>query len=173
MTIGVFKAPWGHPDVQGFVDRVGPVFGAADQSDGMVGRSQRDVDTLGRSWRELKIPDTYSEISDTALLPSTLSLWEDLESVAAFAYNGAHGEALSKRNDWFHHDVRPTYVAWWVETDAPVSPEDAAKRLDYLFQYGPTPYAFDFKQPFDADGNHAPLDREKLKQKREANTLNS
>ena len=47
----------------------------------------------------------------------TLSLWQDLESVAAFAYHGPHGEALAKRREWFEKYNLPVYVAWWVRAD--------------------------------------------------------
>lgn len=51
--------------------------------------------------------------------PTTLSLWADLESVFAFAYNGVHAglnaEALKHRKEWFLTPEWPTYVAWWVE----------------------------------------------------------
>ena len=40
--------------------------------------------------------------------PATLSLWDDLESVYAFPYNGRHAEALSKREDWFRKPEWPT-----------------------------------------------------------------
>lgn len=32
---------------------------------------------------------------------ATLSLWDDLESIYRFAYNGRNGVALSNRKDWF------------------------------------------------------------------------
>ena len=37
----------------------------------------------------------------------TLSLWKDLESVAAFIYHGAHGEALMKRRERFEKHKLP------------------------------------------------------------------
>jgi hypothetical protein len=34
-----------------------------------------------------------------------------------------------------------------------------------LYEQGPTPAAFDFKYPFDADGNPVKLDRQRAKEK--------
>src|SRR5262249_16243600 len=91
---------------------------------------------------------------------------EDLESVAAYAYHGAHGEALSKRKEWFIvHDI-PEYAAWWVDEDTErLFPDEIKARFEHLCEHGSTPYAFDFKKPFDADGNPYKLDQAKVKEK--------
>lgn len=93
---------------------------------------------------------------------ATVSLWDDLESVYVFAYYGRHAEALKKRQDWFTKPEWPTYVAWWVGDDQTPTREDAANRLEHLHDQGSTPYAFDFKTPFNADGEPAILDRLKI-----------
>jgi hypothetical protein len=79
----------------------------------------------------------------------------DLESVYPFAYQGLHGEALRLRREWFVKPAWPTYVAWWVgDADEP-SWEDAFRRMEHLHDHGPTPYAFTFSTPFDAEGHPA------------------
>lgn len=172
MTIGILYEPFGHPRSQGFVDRVPAVFAAADASAGFVARSLRDLETYGRSWGELQTPEAYGSIEDVLRLPSTLSIWEDLESVAAFAYHGAHGEAMAKRRDWFEANDRPEYAAWWIDQNADrLDPEDAKARLDHLWKNGPTPYAFDFKKAFDPDGNPYKLDQARVRERIEANAL--
>src|SRR5262249_7755666 len=85
-------------------------------------------------------------------LAMTLSLWRDLDSVAAFAYNGAHAEALSKRADWFTKGAWPGYVAWWVEESHRPSWKEAADRIDRLHEQGSTPEAFSFRKAFDSTG---------------------
>lgn len=158
MTIGTLHEPFGHPASQGFVDRVPDVFEAADKSEGFVARSQRDMDTFERSWGEIQIPRCYSAIEDPLRLPSTLSLWDDLESVAAYAYHGAHGEAMTKRREWFAKTDLPEHVAWWVESSDRIDPADAAERLDHLHDHGPTPHAFTIAKAFDSDGKPLNLD---------------
>src|SRR5581483_11172581 len=88
-----------------------------------------------------------------AAAPQTLSLWQDLSSVQAFAYSGAHLEALQKRKEWFRAPQWPTYAAWWVGDDEKPTWDDAMKRVEHLHDHGPTAFAFTFKQPFDAGGN--------------------
>ena len=69
-----------------------------------------------QSWQPFATPRFYVE-GEHAGAPATLTVWDDLESVFAFAYYGVHGEALSKRKEWFVPPEWPTYVAWWVDDD--------------------------------------------------------
>ena len=41
-------------------------------------------------------------------------------------------------------------VLWWVEADQIPSIADAEERLVYLRQFGPTPHAFTFRDPYPA-----------------------
>jgi len=170
MTIGILEEPFGHPRSQGFVDRIPGVFAAADASSGFVARSIRDMETYQRSWGELEIPNGYAHIGDVLRLPSTMSIWEDMESVAAFAYHGAHGEAMSKRREWFQVNDVPEYAAWWVDEDTDrLDPADIKARFEHLCEHGSTPYAFDFKRPFDAEGNPYKINQALVKEKIAAN----
>ena len=95
----------------------------------------------------------------------TLSLWHDLESVAAFTYHGPHGEALTKRREWFEKHNLPVYVAWWVPRDHAIDWKEGNARLEHLHVNGPTAVSFDFARPFDSNGNASRLDREAVKAK--------
>ncbi len=157
-TVGVLHEPYGHARIQGFVDRVPGVYAAADSSAGFHSRSIRDFQTWKHSWGELIVPECYPKGYDLEQYAMTLSLWHDLESVAAFAYKGAHGEALGYRKDWFQVLGLPGYVAWWVPVDHKVSWKEAAERLDHLHAHGSSAFAFNFREPFDAGGNSIRLD---------------
>jgi hypothetical protein len=151
-TLGVLKAPVGDPIVQGFVDRVGDVYAVADGSAGFFDRSVRDVQTWEHSWGPLVVPTCAPDGIGLNQLAMTLSLWRDLESVAAFAYHGIHREALSRRLDWFTSGPWPSYVAWWVDGAHKPDWPEAVERIDHLHAHGPTPTAFSFRKPFDAMG---------------------
>jgi hypothetical protein len=69
-----------------------------------------------------------------------------------FSYKGLHAEALQHRSDWFLEPAWPRYVAWWADDDYLPDWSEAAERYQYLYEHGPTTFAFTFKQPFDADG---------------------
>ena len=160
MTVGILREPVGHEQVQGFVDRVPSVYQAADSSEGFHARSIRDMGTYLHSWGEVKLPACYPQPTPNERIAATLSLWADLESVAAFSYHGPHGEALSKRRDWFDKSNLPVYVAWWVDADHAIDWTEGCDRIDRLHRDGPTPHAFNFSSPFDCDGNPCPLDRQ-------------
>lgn len=165
LTVGVLHEPVGIPRVQGFVDRIPSVYVAADQSDGFNARSIRDVNTWKHSWGEVVPPNCYRQFHDELRFAMTLSLWTDLESVAAFAYHGPHAEALTKRREWFATNDLPAYVAWWVPADHAVGWSEAAERMDNLHVKGSTAFAFNFSHPFDPAGNRFRLDPTEIKRK--------
>lgn len=156
-TFGVLRAPVGDAVVQGFVDRIANVYAAADGSVGFFERSVRNVETWEHSWGPVIAPRCVPDGTTLNQLAMTLSLWRDLESVATFAYGGAHGEALSKRHDWVMSGAWPGYVAWWVEERHQPDWKEAVDRLDLLHAQGSTPAAFTFRRPFDSAGSRARL----------------
>jgi hypothetical protein len=158
-TLGVLKAPVGDPAVQGFVDRLGDVYAAAEGSAGFFARSVRNVQTWEHSWGPVIAPKCVPEGLALTQLAMTVSLWRDLESVAAFAYRGAHGEALSRRSDWVISGAWPSYVAWWVDEQHQPDWKEAVSRIDLLHTQGSTPAAFTFRQPFDSKGERATMRR--------------
>jgi hypothetical protein len=169
MTIAKLHEPFGHPTVQGFVDRFPSVFSAADASDGFVARARLELGALAESWGACVAPRCHGGPEWSSQIAATLSIWNDLESVAAFAYHGAHGEAMHKRKEWFADTEAPTYAAWWVEDGHPVTWAEASERLDHLHENGPTPYAFDFTTAFDASGRRVKLSPAAVREKAAAN----
>lgn len=165
MTVGILREPVGHEQVQGFVDRTPSVYQSADGSDGFHGRSIREMGTWLHSWGEVKLPSCYPQPLENERIAATLSLWADLESVAAFSYHGPHAEALTRRKEWFDKVDLPGYVAWWVDSDHAVQWTEGSDRLDILHRDGPTPHAFNFAKPFDCEGKPRLLDRERVKAK--------
>jgi hypothetical protein len=169
-TFGILHEVQGHPQVQGFFDRIARNFATAEQSDGFRGRSTLNPETGQHSWGERPSPRFFlGDEHEGTRAPRTLSLWEDLESVFAFAYSGVHAEALSRRKEWFLKPEWPTYVAWWVPDDHTPDWHEAKIRHEHLHDYGPSPYAFDFKHPFGPDGNPIEMDRALVKLKIEKN----
>jgi hypothetical protein len=122
------------------------------------------METFEHSWGPIVIPKCFGD-GNLMLNPTTLSLWEDLESVAAYAYHGAHGDAMPHRKEWFTSHDLPESCAWWVEEGHKMSWQEAADRLDHLHENGPTAHSFTIKKPFDADGNPASLRSDVVKMK--------
>ena len=100
---------------------------------------------------------------------STLSRWDDLESIFAFAYSGFHSGNLRRRQEWLVDPQWPSYAAWWVADDHKPDWHEANERLERLHDHGPSPYAFDFKRPFDPHGGPIELDRTLVQEKIDRN----
>jgi len=182
-TFAILEETHDHPHSKGFIERVPSVYESAEKSEGFIDRAgSRHLETQDSLWgdpaasprftaeqRDARTQNPSATPDETAASDgyeaATISIWDDLESVYAFAYNGRHMEALKKRSEWFVNPEWPTYVAWWVEDGETPTREDAASRLEHLHDKGPTPHAFDFKTPFDAAGAAWKMDRSKIQEK--------
>src|SRR4051812_43075480 len=111
-TFGILREASDHPQVQGFYDRIDDNFELAEHSDGFVDRSRFVIELDRHNWGERINPWFFIE-GTHSVPPATLSLWENLESVFAFAYSGLHAESLSHRQEWCLKPEWPTYAAWW------------------------------------------------------------
>jgi hypothetical protein len=168
-TFGVLHETYDHPQSKGFIDRIGETYAAADRSDGFITRSRRDISTWTHSWGEYVCP-RFIDSTLQSRIAQTLSLWVDIESVFAYSYAAYHAEGMKQRKEWFRDPEYPNYAAWWVDDDATPTFAEATARLERLHECGSTPYAFSFKQPFDARGNPTSLDQVLVKQKMRINT---
>ncbi|NRG18749.1 DUF3291 domain-containing protein [Rhizobiales bacterium] len=172
-TFGNFIRPSEHPSNQGFHDRNDPNFAAVEVADGFIARSGYDDEPGPESWGEQVYPRFYIEHGD-GWAPSTLSLWEDVPSIIAFAYHsGIHAEAMRHGREWFIKPEWPPYALWWVDSGHMPTWAEAIERHEFLHDNGPTAFAFNFKQPFDEKGQPTTIDRDAIKRKaaRNAQTL--
>ena len=165
MTVGILRKPVGHSQVQGFVDRLPSVYEAADSSDGFHGRSIRDVETWLHSWGTGRAPFLFSQSSKRDVHCDDSQPLEGPGIGCGFHLPRSHGEALTKRREWFEKHKLPGYVAWWVPADRQIDWKEGNARLEHLHLHGPTLVGFDFTHPFDPEGNATKLDREAVSAK--------
>lgn len=163
-TFGIFRHPADDPSNQGFHDRNDLNFQVVEQSDGFIARSGYLDEPGPSSWGEQVFPRFYIERGD-GWSPSTLSLWEDLASAVAFSYSGVHAEALKHGREWFLKPAWPPYVLWWVDASHRPTWQEAVVRHEFLHDRGACPFAFDFKNPFDEEGNQTSIDRNAVRSK--------
>jgi len=161
-TFGIFIQPSEHPDNDGFHARNDPLLLAVEQAAGFVARSGYPDEPGPEPWGLHVWPRFYEERGD-GWSPATLSLWQDLESIMAFAYFGLHAEALAHGREWFRQPEWPPYVVWWVDDGHVPEWREAVERHEYLHDHGPSAHAFNFKQPFNALGNGTTVDRGRVK----------
>jgi len=145
-TFGLLHEDHDHTRNISFHEMVQAVFAYAEGDEGFV-------------WVNADAWDAFPRFQDPAreTTAQTLSLWRDLPAVYQFAYRELHAQALRRRKEWFVKARWPTYVAWWVASNHRPTWLEATERLEHLHDHGATPYAFDFKQPYDAGGQSVRL----------------
>ena len=137
-NLAELRYPLGSPemaDFEGALDRINEL---ADRSPGFVWRQAFDYTGGNR-------PIIFGR--DDYLF--TLSVWEDVEHLRSFTYEGPHGEMFSQRLKWFLRDSRPTLVMWWIPAGSIPTVSEAEARLLHIREHGPTPYAFNFARRFE------------------------
>ncbi len=153
VNIGILRQPFGDPQVRGFEERISSVFDIAKSSQGFVALHGNPLD----------VPDMFRAPEFAGRVAQNLSVWQNLESLMAYAYGGLHGEAFAKRKAWFERGAWPGTAAWWVGEDESVTWEEAHRRYELLHHRGSSPEVFNFKQAFSPDGNPYTIDRDTVK----------
>ena len=169
LTIGILQAPYYEPQIAPLGELLDPVWATAEASSGFVALSKQEERSGDRIWGPLTVPALFQKEALEMRLLTVLSLWENLESVFAFAYHGFHGQVFSRRKEWFVAKGVPGYVAWWVADNHTPTWQEASERYEQLHHAGSTATAFDFKSPFDAQGHLVKIDREIVKHQTAAN----
>ena len=137
LNIAQFRLPQEHPVNADFVANLDRVNAIAESQQGFVWRLVGDGNDA-----------TDIQAFDDPNILVNLSVWTDIESLAAFAYrNSAHKEIMRRRNEWF--DKMEFYlVLWWIEEGHIPTLTEAKERLNLLEADGPSEKAFTFKQSF-------------------------
>jgi Domain of unknown function (DUF3291). len=161
-NFGIHVADYGDPAIEGFLRREPFNFEAAERASGFVARSGYDGEPGPVSWGQQVFPRFLAGSGRTSG-PSSLSLWQDIESLMAFSYSGIHAEALQHARRWNVERAWPSLVLFWVEADRRPDWTEAVERFEQLADHGVSPSAFTFKQPFDAYGAAYMIDRQRVK----------
>ena len=141
INIGVVRAPTDSPLLAEFMNNLDRINALADGQTGFV-------------WRLVGDGDNATDIHafDDPMMLMNMSVWRDVDSLAAFVYRTAHREVMRRRREWFH--PIETYMAlWWVPAGHRPSPAEGRARLETLQRLGPTAEAFTFRDPFPAPGD--------------------
>ena len=141
MNIGRLLAPVHDPLIDGFRNGLGRINALADTQPGFV-------------WRLTGAGDDASDIRPDEADPTlaiNISVWETVEQLAAFVYRTEHRDFVRRRLEWFEPATRGAIFAlWWVPAGHRPGIAECFERLGHLRAHGPSPYAFDFKQRFEA-----------------------
>ena len=136
-NIARMRGPLESPVMERFRTQIDRVNTLAERSAGFVWRLQSDeADARAR------------RVFDDDLILFNLSIWESVEALRRFTYDGAHADLFRDRQEWFQALDKAHLVLWWVAPGYRPTVEDAKVRLDMLEQVGPTEQAFTFRKVF-------------------------
>jgi hypothetical protein len=136
-NIGITKEPLDSPALAEFVAQLEPVNALADESAGFVWRLQTEEGDA-----------TAIRAFDDERILVNASVWESIEALWRFVYDGRHLEVMRRRREWFTRLAEAHLVLWWVPAGAIPTLADIRERVEHLRTHGPTPYAFTFKRHF-------------------------
>ena len=136
INVGTLKAPMDAPETAGFANNLDRINALADASPGFV-------------WRLVGEGGNATDILmfDSPLMLLNMSVWTDIDSLAAYVYRTAHRDVMRQRAQWFEK-VEVYMCLWWVPAGHIPTPAEAIARLETLRRFGPTPDAFTFREPF-------------------------
>jgi hypothetical protein len=142
VNIARLVAPLEDPQLADFVAALDPINAAADAAPGFVWRLQtEDGDATA-------IRAFAWDVAGSAGVIVNMTVWADMESLAAFVYGELHRQILKRRREWFQRMPEAYTACWWVPAGHRPSTTEAEGRLCHLREQGPTPSAFTLRTHF-------------------------
>lgn len=132
INIGVMIAPTDDPAVAEFMDNLDQINAQADAAEGFVWRLQSEQGNA-----------TDIQIFPNPLQLVNMSVWESVETLKAYVYRTEHVDFFRRRAEWFEAGGKRVAL-WWIPAGTIPDLDDAVRRVQYLEEHGPTPYAFGF-----------------------------
>jgi hypothetical protein len=128
------------PIMVDFVAQLDEVNNLAENTEGFVWRLKDEAsgNALG-----------FNPFDDVQLIVN-MSVWQDIAALENFVFHGRHLEVMRRRREWFQRFGKAYMVLWWIPEGHKPTLEEANERLAYLQEHGPSAYAFDFRNKFEA-----------------------
>lgn len=147
VNIAVGRGTVDQPVMAGFVAQLDRINALAEQSPGFVWR-MKDGEPAAQ----------YMAAYDGPTVIVNLSVWQDVDALAAYSYHSAHAEVLRRRRQWFERMNGPHLALWWIPACRLPTVAEATARLQHLARHGPGPAAFTLKErwppPLHAEMNY-------------------
>lgn len=146
INVGRFIHDRDDPANADFMNALDPVNSQADGALGFVWRLVGEGDNA---------TDLVPDASDPQLLVN-MSVWTDVETLAAFVYRNAdHLAFMRRRREWFEK-IDIFMALWWVPAGHIPTVAEGMEKVQLLRHKGPTAEAFSFRDTFAApDGTLA------------------
>lgn len=138
LNIATLLAPLASPQLYDFAANLERINALAEAAPGFVWRLK---DEAGDA-------TAFRPFGDDVIV--NMSVWQDIDTLADFAYRSEHVDFFRRRREWFARMDTPAQVLWWVPHGHRPTLAEAADRLAQLAKHGPGPAAFTFARRFDA-----------------------
>lgn len=170
-TFAQFRTRADDPVNDEFFSSEPAIWAAMERADGFIARAGYEDEPGTEIWGEQVFPKYWTDNGD-GWAPSTISLWQDLESALAAVYRGVHADIM-RLGHLFQSDTAdyPPYVLWWVPKEHQPDWDEAVERLELLGDDGPTLEAFTFKAAFSPGGKPITVDTDRSRAIAEHNRL--
>jgi hypothetical protein len=139
VNVARLRAPLDSVELAAFVAALDPVNASADAAAGFVWRLQTE-DGNATAVRAFEW-----DTAGSAGVIVNLSVWDSVETLAAWVFGGMHRDVLRRRREWFHRVDEATFALWWVPHGHRPSTDEAERGVRLLRDRGPTPAAFTFR----------------------------
>jgi hypothetical protein len=137
VNIARMRAPLDSPVMSDFAAQLSAVNAAADRSPGFVWR-------LATAEGDATAVRAY----DDPLILFNLSVWESVEALREFTYNGGHLAAFRDRARWFERPAEAHLALWWIPAGHLPRVDEAVERLAFRREHGDTAVAFPLARPY-------------------------
>ena len=135
LNLALLSLPYEHPALADFVNNLDRINQIADNSEGFI-------------WRFTEPDNRYSEAVFGANKLVNMSVWNGKQALLDFTYRSPHVEIYKRRKEWFKKMDGPHMVCWYIPEGHLPTLEEAYERLQYLTEYGESPWAFTFRSNF-------------------------
>ena len=137
-NLGVLRYDWGDPRVADFANALDRVNAVAARSPGFVWRmSDEEMDAAQN--------DPDGALGGNPRIASTLSIWEDVESLERFVWRTLHKQFYDRREEWFAPGQGVRLALWRIPQGDRPSIKEAVARLTSLQTHGDTEFAFGWR----------------------------
>ena len=135
-NIGILKYDWDDPRVADFKNNLDRVFAIAERSPGYIWHLPEDQ-------MEAAQLDVDGHLGGNPRTASTLSVWQDLDSLKHFVWNTVHKRFYDRRMEWYDPAEQGLrLVMWWVPVGDRPSMAEAVARLKLRETIGDSDAAF-------------------------------
>lgn len=136
-NIGTLRYDWDDPRIADFQNNLDRIYDLARRAPGYIWHLEGDE-------MEAEQLDTDGPLGGNPRTASTLSVWQDVESLRHFTFQTVHRQFYDRGGEWHVPHDAPSFVMWHIADDHRPTIAEAVDRLTRLRSHGPGDHAFDW-----------------------------